>query len=49
MHAKGALVCVIANLTALALFTMLKSYVHKMAPRLVDETVDDRGRSQNPT
>ena len=75
-HAKGALVCVVANPTALALFktpgsmgadivvgdgqplgipmwyggpsvgffTTRKSYVHKMAGRLVGETVDNRGQ-----
>jgi glycine dehydrogenase subunit 1 len=75
-HAKGALVCVVANPTALALFktpgsmgadivvgdgqplgipmwyggpsvgffTTRKSYVHKMAGRLVGETVDKRGQ-----
>jgi glycine dehydrogenase subunit 1 len=75
-HAKGALVCVVANPTALALFktpadmgadivvgegqplgiplwfggpwlgffTTKKSYVHKMAGRLVGETVDNRGQ-----
>ncbi len=74
-HSKGALVCVVANPTALALFktpgsmgadvvvgdgqplglplwfggpslgffTTKKSYVHKMAGRLVGETVDTRG------
>jgi len=75
-HAKGALVCVVANPTALAMFktpgdmgadivvgdgqplgipmwyggpsvgffTTRKSYVHKMAGRLVGETVDNRGQ-----
>ncbi|MEW6029313.1 MAG: aminomethyl-transferring glycine dehydrogenase subunit GcvPA [Chloroflexota bacterium] len=75
-HAKGALVCVAANPTALALFktpgemgadivvgegqplgiplwyggpylgffTTRKQYVHKMAGRLVGETVDNRGQ-----
>jgi glycine dehydrogenase subunit 1 len=75
-HGKGALVCVVANPTALALFktpgdmdadvvvgdgqplgipmwyggpslgffTLKKSYVHKMAGRLVGETVDTRGQ-----
>ncbi|MEJ5223211.1 MAG: aminomethyl-transferring glycine dehydrogenase subunit GcvPA [Anaerolineales bacterium] len=75
-HAKGALVCVVANPTALALlktpgamgadivvgegqplglpmwfggpslgfFTTKKSCVHKMAGRLVGETVDSRGQ-----
>jgi glycine dehydrogenase subunit 1 len=75
-HAKGALVCVVANPTALALFktpgamgadivvgegqplgipmwfggpslgffATRKSYVHKMAGRLVGETVDARGQ-----
>jgi glycine dehydrogenase subunit 1 len=75
-HARGALVCVVANPTALALFktpgsmgadivvgdgqplgipmwyggpsvgffTTRKSYVHKMAGRLVGETVDNRGQ-----
>ncbi|MGZ9223418.1 MAG: aminomethyl-transferring glycine dehydrogenase subunit GcvPA, partial [Anaerolineales bacterium] len=75
-HAKGALVCVVANPTALALFktpgsmgadivvgdgqplgipmwyggpsvgffTTRKSHVHKMAGRLVGETVDNRGQ-----
>ena len=75
-HAKGALVCVVANPTALALFktpgsmgadivvgdgqplgipmwyggpsvgffTTRKQYVHKMAGRLVGETVDNRGQ-----
>jgi glycine dehydrogenase subunit 1 len=75
-HGKGALVCVVANPTALALFrtpadmdadivvgdgqplgipmwyggptlgffTIKKSYVHKMAGRLVGETVDSRGQ-----
>jgi glycine dehydrogenase subunit 1 len=75
-HAKGTLVCVVANPTALALFktpgsmgadivvgegqplgipmwyggpsvgffTTRKSFVHKMAGRLVGETVDNRGQ-----
>jgi len=75
-HARGALVCIVANPTALALFktpgsmgadvvvgdgqplgipmwyggpsvgffTTRKSYVHKMAGRLVGETVDNRGQ-----
>ena len=75
-HSKGALVCVVANPTALAIlktpgkmgadvvvgdgqplgiplwfggpylgfFTTKKSYVHKMAGRLVGETVDNRGQ-----
>lgn len=75
-HSKGALVCVVANPTALALFktpgemdadivvgdgqplgipmwyggptlgffTIKKSYVHKMAGRLVGETVDSHGQ-----
>jgi glycine dehydrogenase subunit 1 len=75
-HEKGALVCVVANPTALALFktpgdmgadvvvgdgqplgipmwyggpsvgffTTRKQYVHKMAGRLVGETVDNRGQ-----
>ena len=75
-HGKGALVCVIANPTALAIlktpgeigadivvgdgqplgiplwfggpylgfFTTKKAYVHKMAGRLVGETVDNRGQ-----
>ena len=75
VHAQGALVCIVANPTALALFktpgemgadivvgegqplglplwfggpslgffTTLKKYVHKMAGRLVGETVDSRG------
>ena len=75
-HSKGALVCVVANPTALALFktpgsmgadivvgegqplglpmwyggpslgffATRKSYVHKMAGRLVGETVDNRGQ-----
>ena len=74
-HAQGAMVCVVANPTALAMyktpgemgadivvgegqplglplwfggpslgfFTTLKKYVHKMAGRLVGETVDSRG------
>jgi glycine dehydrogenase subunit 1 len=75
-HTKGALVCVVANPTALGLFktpgsmgadivvgdgqplgipmwyggpsvgffTTRKNYVHKMAGRLVGETVDNRGQ-----
>ena len=75
-HTKGALVCVVANPTALALFktpgsmgadivvgegqplgipmwyggpsvgffTTRKNFVHKMAGRLVGETVDNRGQ-----
>jgi glycine dehydrogenase subunit 1 len=75
-HGKGALVCVVANPTALALFktpgsmgadivvgdgqplgipmwyggpsvgffTTRKSFVHKMAGRLVGETVDNKGQ-----
>ncbi len=75
-HGKGALVCVVANPTALALlktpgemgadvvvgdgqplgiplwfggptlgfFTTKKSYVHKMAGRLVGETIDSHGQ-----
>lgn len=75
-HAKGALVCVVANPTALLMlktpaemgadivvgeaqpfgiplwyggpylgfFTTKKTYVHKMAGRLVGETVDSRGQ-----
>ena len=75
-HAKGALVCVVANPTVLALyktpgemgadivvgdgqplgipmwfcgpsvgfFTTRKQYVHKMAGRLVGETIDNRGQ-----
>ena len=75
-HAKGALVCVVANPTALALyktpgdmgadivvgdgqplgipmwfggpsvgfFTTRRQYVHKMAGRLVGETMDNRGQ-----
>lgn len=75
-HAKGALVCVVANPTALAMFktpgsmgadivvgdgqplgipmwyggpsvgffTTRKQYVHKMAGRLVGETVDNKGQ-----
>ena len=75
-HEKGALVCVVANPTALAMFktpgamdadivvgegqplgipmwyggpslgffTTRKKYVHKMAGRLVGETVDNRGQ-----
>ena len=74
-HAQGAMACIVANPTALALFktpgemgadmvvgegqplglplwfggpslgffTTLKKYVHKMAGRLVGETVDSRG------
>jgi len=74
-HAKGALVCIVANPTALLMlktpasmgadivvgeaqpfgiplwyggpylgfFTTKKSYVHKMAGRLIGETVDNRG------
>jgi glycine dehydrogenase subunit 1 len=76
VHAKGALVCVVANPTALALFktpgsmgadvvvgdgqplgipmwyggpsvgffTTRKNFVHKMAGRLVGETVDNKGQ-----
>src|SRR5688572_19179727 len=76
IHAKGALVCIVANPTALLMlktpgemdadivvgeaqpfgiplwyggpylgfFTTKKSYVHKMAGRLVGETVDSRGQ-----
>ena len=76
VHAKGALVCVVANPTALAMFktpgemgadivvgdgqplgipmwfggpsvgffTTRKQYVHKMAGRLVGETVDNKGQ-----
>lgn len=76
VHAKGALVCIVVNPTALALFktpgsmgadivvgdgqplgiplwyggpsfgffTTRKQYVHKMAGRLVGETVDNRGQ-----
>jgi len=76
IHAKGALVCVVANPTALAMFktpgsmgadivvgdgqplgipmwyggpsvgffTTRKKYVHKMAGRLVGETVDNKGQ-----
>jgi len=76
VHAKGALVCVVANPTALALFktpgemgadivvgdgqplgipmwfggpsvgffTTRKQYVHKMAGRLIGETVDNKGQ-----
>jgi len=76
VHAKGALVCVVANPTALAMFktpgdmgadiivgdgqplgipmwyggpsvgffTTRKNFVHKMAGRLVGETVDSRGQ-----
>jgi glycine dehydrogenase subunit 1 len=76
IHAKGALVCVVANPTALALFktpgamgadivvgdgqplgipmwyggpsvgffTTRKQYVHKMAGRLVGETLDSKGQ-----
>jgi glycine dehydrogenase subunit 1 len=75
-HAKGSLVCIVANPTALLMlktpaemgadivvgeaqpfgiplwyggpylgfFTTKKSYVHKMAGRLVGETVDNRGQ-----
>ncbi|HET9905549.1 MAG TPA: aminomethyl-transferring glycine dehydrogenase subunit GcvPA [Anaerolineales bacterium] len=75
-HTKGALVCIVANPTALALyktpgemgadivvgdgqplgipmwfggpsvgfFTTRKQYVHKMAGRLVGETIDNRGQ-----
>jgi len=75
-HAKGALVCIVANPTALAMFktpgsmgadivvgdgqplgipmwyggpsvgffTTRKNFVHKMAGRLVGETVDNRGQ-----
>ncbi len=75
-HAKGSLVCIVANPTALIMlkspgdmgadivvgeaqpfgiplwyggpylgfFTTRKSYVHKMAGRLVGETVDNRGQ-----
>ena len=75
-HSKGALICVVANPTALAMFktpgsmgadivvgdgqplgipmwyggpsvgffTTRKSYVHKMAGRLVGETIDNRGQ-----
>ncbi len=75
-HAKGSLVCIVANPTALVMlktpgemgadivvgeaqpfgiplwyggpylgfFTTKKSYVHKMAGRLVGETVDNRGQ-----
>ena len=75
VHARGALACIVANPTALAMFktpgemgadivvgegqplglpmwfggpslgffTTLKKYVHKMAGRLVGETVDSRG------
>ncbi|MCJ7433708.1 MAG: aminomethyl-transferring glycine dehydrogenase subunit GcvPA [Anaerolineales bacterium] len=75
-HGKGALVCVVANPTALAMlktpgemgadvvvgdgqplgiplwfggpylgfFTTKKSYIHKMAGRLVGETIDNRGQ-----
>jgi glycine dehydrogenase subunit 1 len=75
-HSKGALVCIVANPTALAMlktpremgadvvvgdgqplgiplwfggpylgfFTTKKAYVHKMAGRLVGETVDNRGQ-----
>ena len=75
-HAKGALVCIVANPTALLMlktpaemgadivvgeaqpfgiplwyggpylgfFTTKKSYVHKMAGRLIGETVDSRGQ-----
>jgi glycine dehydrogenase subunit 1 len=76
VHAQGALVCVVANPTALAMFktpgamgadvvvgegqplgipmwfggpslgffTTKKQYVHKMAGRLIGETVDSRGQ-----
>jgi len=76
VHAKGALVCIVANPTALLMlktpgsmgadivvgeaqpfgiplwyggpylgfFTTKKSYVHKMAGRLVGETMDNRGQ-----
>jgi glycine dehydrogenase subunit 1 len=76
VHAKGALVCVVANPTALAMFktpgsmgadivvgdgqplgipmwyggpsvgffTTRKNFVHKMAGRLVGETIDNRGQ-----
>ena len=76
VHAKGALVCVVANPTALAMFktpgsmgadivvgdgqplgipmwyggpsvgffTTRKNFVHKMAGRLVGETVDNKGQ-----
>jgi glycine dehydrogenase subunit 1 len=75
-HAKGALVCIVANPTALLMlktpaemgadivvgeaqpfgiplwyggpylgfFTTKKSYVHKMAGRLIGETIDNRGQ-----
>jgi glycine dehydrogenase subunit 1 len=75
-HAKGALVCIVANPTALIMlktpaemgadivvgeaqplgiplwfggpylgfFTTKKSYIHKMAGRLIGETVDNRGQ-----
>lgn len=75
-HAKGALVCIVANPTALAMFktpgamgadivvgdgqplgipmwfggpsvgffTTRKQYIHKMAGRLVGETVDNKGQ-----
>ncbi len=75
-HAKGALVCIVANPTALLMlktpaemgadivvgeaqpfgiplwyggpylgfFTTKKSYVHKMAGRIIGETVDNRGQ-----
>ena len=75
-HAKGALVCIVANPTALIMlktpaemgadivvgeaqpfgiplwfggpylgfFTTKKSYIHKMARRLIGETVDNRGQ-----
>jgi len=75
-HAKGSLVCIVANPTALVMlktpaemgadivvgeaqplgiplwfggpylgfFTTKKSYVHKMAGRLIGETVDNRGQ-----
>jgi glycine dehydrogenase subunit 1 len=80
-HAKGALVCVVANPTALAMFktpgdmgadivvgdgqplgipmwyggpsfgffTTRKNFVHKMAGRLVGETLDSRGRTTHQT
>lgn len=76
VHAKGALVCIVANPTALAMyktpgdmgadivvgdgqplgipmwyggpsvgfFTTRKNFVHKMAGRLVGETIDSRGQ-----
>jgi glycine dehydrogenase subunit 1 len=75
-HSKGALVCIVANPTALVMlktpasmgvdivvgeaqpfgiplwyggpylgfFTIKKSYVHKMAGRLIGETIDNRGQ-----